>query len=168
MPVSNLNSISFVTAVDFFCWCFCCCVHEHNLSSFHRESIFPSILFICDVTDQLNLALIELPFESRRLLWDELHRCSLDMYQQNRLQLLINTLHNQFRYWDCWLYPRFILFLSFCHFNSYTFLAKSEHHVSVLFYWNDRFIQMFISFWKFDFKLYWRNDFFFMHLKRKL
>lgn len=50
------------------CCCFCCCVHEHNLSSFHRESIFPSILFICDVTDQLNLALIELPFESRRLL----------------------------------------------------------------------------------------------------
>lgn len=150
MPVSNLNSISFVTAVDFFCWCFCCCVHEHNLSSFHRESIFPSILFICDVTDQLNLALIELPFESRRLLWDELHRCSLDMYQQNTLQLLINTLHNQFRYWDCWLssfyFVLIVLSFQFIHLSCEkwapcvgAFLLKWSLHSNVHFILEIRF-----------------------------
>lgn len=62
-----LISIQFLSLHQwiFCCCCFCCCVHEHNLSSFHRESVFQSILFICDVTDQLNLALIELPFEAR-------------------------------------------------------------------------------------------------------
>lgn len=60
----NLDSISFVEAVDFFFGCyFSCYAHENNLSSFHPERVFLSILFICDVTDQLNLALIELTFE---------------------------------------------------------------------------------------------------------